>query len=73
MLSSCQWMWAKKISDVMNLKLEKGFAVSEGPFLKGVEAVFQSLNVQRQQYHRGAFIGNHVHKVLQVSKKEQHI
>ena len=39
MLSSCQWMWAKKISDVMNLKLEKRFAVSEGPILKGIEAV----------------------------------
>ena len=51
----------------MNLKLEKAFAVSEGPFVKGVEAVLQSLNVQRQQYHGGAFIGNHVHKVLQVS------
>lgn len=53
----------------MNLKLEKAFAVSEGPFVKGVEAVLQSLNVQRQQYHGGAFIGNHVHKVLQVFLK----
>ena len=43
------------IADV-NLKLEKGFAVSEGPFVKGVEAALQSLNVQRQQYHGGAFI-----------------
>ena len=51
------------IADV-NLKLEKGFAVSEGPFVKGV--ALQSLNVQRQQYHGGAFIGNHVHKSLQV-------
>ena len=51
------------ISDV-NLKLKKGFAVSEGPFVKGVEGVLQSLNVwQRQQYHGEAFIGNHVHKV----------
>ena len=38
--------------------------------MKGVEAVLQSLNVKRQQYHGGAYIGNHVHKVLQVSKKE---
>ncbi|KAL5463272.1 hypothetical protein EMCRGX_G032158 [Ephydatia muelleri] len=35
------------------------------PFVKGVEAVLQSLNVKRQQYHGGAYIGNHVHKVLQ--------
>jgi len=52
----------------VNVKLKKGFAVSEGPFVIGVEAVLQSLNVQRQQYHGGAFIGNHVHKVLQVGK-----
>ena len=38
--------------------------------MKGVEAVLRSLNVKRQQYHGGAFIGNHVHKVLQVSKKK---
>ena len=38
--------------------------------MKGVEAVLQSLNVKRQQYRGGAFIGNHVHKVLQVSKKK---
>ena len=36
------------IADV-NLKLEKGFSVSEGPFVKGVEAALQSLNVQCQQ------------------------
>ena len=30
---------SKKISDVMNQKLEKRFAVSEGPILKGVEAI----------------------------------
>ena len=51
------------ISDV-NLKLKKGFEVSEGPFVKGVEGVLQSLNVwQHQQYHCEAFIGSHVHKV----------
>ena len=32
-LSSCQWMLVKTISDVMNRKLEKGFAVSEGDHL----------------------------------------
>ncbi|KAL5469048.1 hypothetical protein EMCRGX_G030239 [Ephydatia muelleri] len=52
------------ISDV-HKKLNKGFAVSEGPFVKGVETALQSLNVQRQQYHGGAFVGNHVNKMLQ--------
>ena len=60
------------IADV-NLKLEKGFAVSEGPFVKGVEAALQSLNVQRQQYHGGAFIGNHVHKSLQGKRNKCNI
>ena len=55
------------ISDV-NLKLEKGFAVSEGPFVKEVEAALQSLIVQRQQYHGGAF--NHVHKSLHVKRNK---
>ena len=36
--------------------------------MKGVEAALQSFNVKRQQYHGGALIGSHVHKVLQVSK-----
>ncbi|KAL5496438.1 hypothetical protein EMCRGX_G012721 [Ephydatia muelleri] len=55
------------ISDV-HKKLNKGFAVSEGPFVKGVETALQSLNVQRQQYHGGAFVGNHVNKMLQCHK-----
>ena len=63
-------MKEQSISDV-NKKLQKGFAVSEGPFVNGVETALQSLNVQRQQYHGGAFFGNHVNKMLQVcvSKK----
>ena len=36
--------------------------MSEGPFVKGVETALQSLNVQRQQYHGGAFVGNHACK-----------
>ena len=57
------------IADV-NLKLEKGFAVSEVPFVKGVEAALESLHVQRQQYHGSAFIGNHVHKSLQAKRNK---
>ena len=40
-------MKEQSISDV-NKKLQKGFAVSEGPFVNGVETALQSLNVQRQ-------------------------
>ena len=55
------------------MKLEKGFAVSEEPFVKGVEAALQSLNVRHQQYHGGAFIGNHVHTSLQVKQNKCNI
>ena len=45
----------------------------EGPFVKGVEAALQSLNVQRQQYIGSAFIGNLVHKSLQVKQNKCNI
>lgn len=45
--------------------------MSEGPFVKGVETALQSLNVQRQQYHGGAFVGNHVNKMLQVCVRKK--
>ena len=38
--------------------------------MKGMEAALQSLNVQRQQYNGSAFIGNHVHKSLQVKRNK---
>ena len=41
--------------------------------MKGVEAALQSLNVQCQQYNGGAFIGNHVHKSLQVKQNKCNI
>ena len=47
--------------------------VSEGPFVKGMEAALQSLNVQYQQYNGGAVIGNHVHKSLQVKRNKCNI
>ena len=48
--------------------VEKGFPTSDGPFVKGLDLALQSFHVHRQQYHSGAFVGNHVHKSLQVSK-----
>ena len=41
----------------------------KGVFVKGVETALQSLN--GQQYHGGAFVGNHVNKSLQVSRMKQ--
>ena len=55
------------------MKLQKGFAVSDGPFVKGVETALESLNVHCQQYHNGVFIGNHVQKLLQVISSETNV
>ena len=55
-----------------NLRLQKGFEVIEGPFVKVVETALASLNVQCQQYHSGEFIGNHVNKLLQVKSNNKY-
>ena len=45
---------------------ERGYPEKEGPFVKILDNALQSFGVQCQQYFSGAFIGNHVHKALQV-------
>ena len=40
--------------------------VKDGPCMLGFEAVLQKHHICRQQYHGGAFVGNHVHRALQV-------
>ena len=36
-----------------------------GPCTDSIEPVLQAHHIQRQAYHGGAFVGNHVHKALQ--------
>ena len=48
-------------------KLKKKFNVRDGPFYSTLENSQQQLNVKRQAYQGGTFIGNHVHKLLKVS------
>ena len=38
----------------------------DGPFCLSLESSLQKLNVERQAYRGNGFIGNHVHKLLQV-------
>ena len=38
----------------------------DGPFLQSLEKSLQQLHVQRQAYHGGTFVGNHVRKLLEV-------
>ena len=44
----------------------KEFALHDGPFVKGLDEALQSFKVKRQQYFGGVFVGNHIHKTLQV-------
>ena len=39
---------------------------SDGPYLKALDKVLTTKNVQRQAYHGQSFIGNHFSKVLKV-------
>lgn len=46
--------------------LKKEFNLNEGPFVKGIEESLDAIGVHRQKYYGGIFVGNHVHKILQV-------
>ena len=46
--------------------LQKKFTPDEGPHIRSLEESLKELNVQRQAYHGGTFVGNHVHKLLKV-------
>ena len=39
---------------------------SDGPYLKALDKVLTTKNVQRQAYHGQIFIGNHINKMLKV-------
>ena len=42
------------------------FKKENGPFFKSLDLALATLHVERQTYHGGTFVGNHVHKMLQV-------
>ncbi|KAL5506255.1 hypothetical protein EMCRGX_G007860 [Ephydatia muelleri] len=56
---------AEKKVQVLKKKVEEGFSSKEGPFVKALDIALQSFGVRRQNYHGGAFVGNHVHKTLE--------
>ena len=45
--------------------VKQTFTPSDGPFYQCLEKGLKMLNVERQAYH-GAFVGNHVNKLLKV-------
>ena len=46
--------------------IRKNFDVSSEELFSSLDKSLQSLNVKRQAYQGGTFVGNHVHKLLQV-------
>ena len=46
--------------------MQKGFLNEDGPFVHSLDEALSSFNVQRQAYHGGTFVGNHVHRSLQI-------
>ena len=56
----------KEIEEV-NTVVSKKFSLKEGPFILGLESALQELDVHRQAYQGGTFVGNHVHKLLKVT------
>ena len=60
-------MEAKKKRDQV-AKLAKTLA---GPCMTLLERRLQESNIKRQNYHSQSFVGNHIHKMVQVTKESQ--
>lgn len=48
----------------------KEFSRNDGPFVCALEEALQRFGVERQAYHGGSFVGNHVHTCLRVSPSQ---
>ena len=57
---------SSELSGVEKDLTKNGKVLKDGPFYSSLERTLQKLNVKRQAYHGGTFIGNHVHKLLKV-------
>ena len=52
--------------DDAGASIRKGFKPSDGPYFQSLSRTLTSLNVERQAYQGGTFVGNHVNKLLKV-------
>lgn len=74
LLPACRWDKNKRLNNHFSYFQQKEIAkllkennIEEiGPVTKGLDWVLQKFHVERQAYHSKCFIGNHVHKMLQV-------
>ncbi len=53
--------------------LEEKFKQKDGPFYRTLDPALAQLHVERQAYHGGTFVGNHVHKLLKVQTAHNQI
>lgn len=50
----------------MEKRIGEKFKPKDGPFFQTLDKSLKELNVERQAYQGGTFVGNHVHKLLKV-------
>lgn len=60
--SYCSW----QESEISEIRAQNKLASEEGPCVKQLENDLQTIGVQRQAYHGGEFVGNHVNKCCKV-------
>ncbi len=53
--------------------ISNGFPQTQGPFVKALDDALKGFRVYRQAYYGGTFVGNHVHKALQVPRYKLHL
>ena len=46
--------------------LRKGFDKDDGVFVRSLDEALTSFHVEKQAYHGGSFVGNHIHRALKV-------
>ncbi len=61
----------EKLVKELEAAINKGFSLKNGPFITALNASLQEFKVATQAYYGGTFVGNHVHKCLQV--KNNHL
>ena len=58
----------KQESEMVSVKaiIAKKYEAKHGPFYQCLSRALVKLNIDRQAYHGGTFVGNHVNKLLKV-------
>lgn len=57
-----------KETELTSLRKKKKLKRKDGPFVQALDNALASFHVYRQAYYSGTFVGNHVHRTLQVGK-----